>query len=269
MNDDYLQRFAGIARLYGEDALDRFRTAHVVVVGIGGVGAWSAEALARSGVGELTLVDLDDLCVTNINRQIHALEGTIGRAKTEVMTERIAGINPSCRVHAINCFFSERTAESVLNPDATRPNSVIDAIDVFGPKSLLLAECRRRDLPIVSCGAAGGRTDPTLIQVADLSRTYNDVLLHRVRRTLRSDYGFPKGEKPKHDFGITAIFSPEDAVYPQSDGCVSTARPEELPPGLRCDAGYGSATHLTASFGLFAASEVLKLLARESSSPGK
>ncbi|MFP6867710.1 MAG: tRNA threonylcarbamoyladenosine dehydratase [Roseibacillus sp.] len=260
MSDDYLQRFAGIARLYGRDALDRFRAAHVAVIGIGGVGSWAAEALARSGVGELTLVDLDDLCVTNINRQIHAIEGTIGHSKIGVMAQRIAAINPACEVHTVECFFSERAVNKVLIPKTSQLCAVIDAIDVFGPKSLLLAECRQRSIPVVSCGAAGGRTDPSRIQVADLSLTHNDALLNQVRRKLRSDYGFPNGEKPRR-FGIPAVFSPENAVFPQSDGSVSADRPANLPPGLRCDAGYGSATHLTATFGFFAAGEILKHIA--------
>ncbi|MEO1836824.1 MAG: tRNA threonylcarbamoyladenosine dehydratase [Akkermansiaceae bacterium] len=260
-SDDSLQRFAGIARLYGEGALRRFRRAHVAIIGIGGVGSWAAESLARSGIGEFTLVDLDDLCITNINRQIHALDQSVGQPKSRVMADRIVSINPTCRVHSKDCFFSERTIEDILHPEATPLDAVIDAIDVFGPKSLLLAGCRERSLPVFSCGAAGGRTDPSMIQTADLSLTYRDALLNQVRRKLRSDYGFPKGEKPKKSFGITAIFSPEQAVFPHPDGCVSIERPENLPPGLRCDAGYGSATHVTATFGLFAAAEVLKLLA--------
>lgn len=259
MTDDYLNRFSGVARLYGTQALETFRGSHVAVVGIGGVGSWVAESLARSGIGELTLVDLDELCLTNVNRQIHALDGQIGRSKVQTMAERIAGINPACMVHAKECFFSERTVENILNPLPGSRRLVIDAIDAVRPKCLLLAECRKRDLPVIACGAAGGRRDATLIQMADLSRTFNDALLHQVRKNLRGNFGFPSGEKPKK-FGIPAVFSPEDAVYPQADGCVSTDRPDDLPAGLRCDAGYGTATHITATFGLFAAGEALRIL---------
>ena len=258
MGDDYQQRFSGLARLYGTKALQRFRHTHLAVIGIGGVGSWAAESLARSGIGEFTLVDLDEICLTNVNRQVHALDGLVGRSKVQAMAERITAINPKCRVHAENRFFQEKNAAEFLDRDL---HGVIDAIDVVRPKCLLLAECRRRGLPIVTCGAAGGRRDATRIQVADLSRTCNDALLHQVRKNLRGNYGFPKGGKPKK-FGIPAVFSPEDALYPRADGCVSPRRPENLPPGLRCDAGYGTATHLTATFGLFAAGELLNHLAR-------
>ena len=258
MGDDYAQRFSGIARLYGNDALERFRTAHLAVIGIGGVGSWAAEALARSGIGELTLVDLDELCLTNVNRQIHALDGQVGRSKVQAMAERIRAINPDCVVHALDAFFNEGSANEIIGGGFA---GVIDAIDVVRPKCLLLARCREHAIPVVTCGAAGGRTDATAIRVADLSRTFNDALLNQVRKDLRSNHGFPSGEGKARKFGINAVFSPEDPVYPQGDGCVSTTRPEDLPSGLRCDAGYGTATHITATFGLFAAGELLRHLA--------
>lgn len=262
MSDDYHQRFSGVARLYGRAVLARFRSAHLAVIGIGGVGSWAAEALARTGIGELTLVDLDEVCLTNVNRQIHATDATVGRSKVRVMGDRIAAINPECRVHVRDCFFSERTAGEILSPAPRALDAVIDAIDVVRPKCLLLAECRTRGLPVVTCGAAGGRIDASMIRVADLSRTHNDALLLQVRKNLRNNHGFPSGDKRKK-FGIPAVFSPEGAVYPRPDGGVSTERPKDLPDGLRCDSGYGAATHLTAAFGLFATSEVLKLIARQ------
>ena len=256
--DDYLDRFSGLARLYGEDGLATLRNAHLAVIGLGGVGSWAAESFARSGVGELTLVDLDELCVTNTNRQIHALEGTIGKSKVEVMAERIATINPHCRVHAEQCFFNERTLEDILS----RPLAgVIDAIDAVRPKCLLLAECHRRGIPVIACGGAGGLRDASQIQITDLARTFNDALLHQVRKNLRSNYGFPNGEgSKKKKFGIRAVFSPEDTVFPQADGCVSQERPSDAPAGLRCDAGLGTATHITATFGLLAAGDLLNEL---------
>src|ERR1017187_120937 len=153
---DFETRFGGIARLYGKSGLDKLRAAHVCVVGIGGVGTWAAEALARSGVGALTLVDLDEVCVTNINRQLHALTETVGRAKVEVMGERIRAINPDCRVTAEPKFFNEQTAEEFLAP---KYDFVLDAIDTVTNKVLLLAGCREKNLPVVSCGGAGGRRD--------------------------------------------------------------------------------------------------------------
>lgn len=256
--DRFLDRFSGVARLYGTDVLARFRAAHLAVIGIGGVGSWAAEALARSGIGALTLVDLDDVCLTNVNRQIHALDGQVGRPKVEAMAERVRAINPDCTVRAECCFFTDKTAGQILDRGL---DGVIDAIDAVRPKCLLLAECARRGIPVVTCGAAGGRRDATRIEVADLARTRNDALLHQVRKNLRADYGFPRGDGSKKKFRIPAVFSAEDAVYPQSDGCVSSERPPDLPAGLRCDAGYGTATHITATFGLLAAGQLLNHLA--------
>ena len=252
------QRFGGIARLYGRAALERFTSARVAVIGIGGVGSWAAEALARSGIGSLSLVDLDELCITNTNRQIHALEGSIGHSKSRAMAERIRAINPDARVQAVEAFFSERNADELL---ADGIDAVVDAIDAMHPKCHLLAACRVRGIPVVTCGAAGGRRDPTLIRMTDLAKTHNDALLQQVRRNLRAEHGFPKGgTKPKR-FGIPAVFSPELPKFPHCDGSVSPDRPDELPAGIRCDAGYGTVTHLTASFGFFAASWVLEHLA--------
>jgi len=252
-------RFSGLSRLYGAQGLTALRRSHVAVIGIGGVGSWSCEALARSGVGELTLVDLDDVCVTNTNRQIHALAQTVGKPKVEVMAQRISAINPECKLHVENRFFNEKSVGAILD----RPlDGVIDAIDAVRPKCLLLAECRHREIPVITCGAAGGRSQATLIRVADLSRTFNDALLHQVRKNLRSNYAFPSGEGSRKKFGIAAVFSPEDALYPQGDGCVSTDRPANQPAGLRCDAGLGTVTHITATFGLLAAGEIVNHLVK-------
>ena len=257
--DHTKDRFSGLARLYGEQGLSALGRAHVAVIGIGGVGSWACESLARSGVGELTLVDLDDLCVTNTNRQIHALASTVGQPKAEVMAQRIAAINPGCRLHVENRFFNDKSVDEVLGPSL---DGVIDAIDSVRPKCLLLAECRRRAIPVITCGAAGGRCEATLIRVADLSRTFNDALLHQVRKNLRGNYSFPSGEGSRKKFGIRAVFSPEDARYPQGDGCVSTERPAGQPAGLRCDAGFGTVTHITATFGLLAAGEIVNQIAQ-------
>ncbi len=258
MSDESQNRFSGLARLYGEPGLAALRRAHVAVIGIGGVGSWTAEALARSGVGELTLVDLDDVCVTNTNRQIHALSDTVGQSKVQVMAERIATINPECTLHAEECFLTGNNVETLLDRSL---DAVIDAIDAVHPKCLLLAQCHQRQIPVITCGAAGGRCDATLIEIADLSRTFNDALLHQVRRNLRGNYGFPSGEDSRKRFGIPAVFSTENTLYPQGDGCVSTERPTPQPAGLRCDAGFGSVTHVTAAFGLLAAGDIINRIA--------
>lgn len=255
--DDYTQRFGGISRLYGTAACQHLSQAHVMVAGIGGVGSWTAEALARTGLGKLTLIDLDELCVTNTNRQIHATSNSFGRSKVRVMAERIRSINPQIELVEIEAFFSERNAEELLAPGI---DLVVDTIDVIRPKVQLLAGCHARGIPVITCGAAGGRRDPFQIQHTDLARTHRDALLLQVRKHLRTDFGFPAGGNKPKKFGIPALFSPEAPVFPQSDGEVSVTRPVGHPSGLRCDAGYGTATHLTGSFGFFAASMAIDLL---------
>ncbi len=255
---DFEFRFGGIGRLFGMAALARLRAAHVCVVGIGGVGSWVAEALARSGVGQLTLVDLDEVCVSNVNRQLHALDSEVGRAKAEVMADRARGINPECHVHQALEFFTEATAESILRP---RYDFVVDAIDSLRNKSLLIARCRDRQIPIITCGGAGGRRDPSAVRVADLTLTTHDRLLQQTRDKLRKDYGFPRGGKK---FGVKAVFSPESPVFPSRDGTVC-ARREASANGkslrLNCDSGFGTATFVTGTFGFVAAAHVVQHLA--------
>jgi tRNA A37 threonylcarbamoyladenosine dehydratase len=254
-------RFGGIARLYGGAALSRFMAARVAVVGVGGVGSWAVESLARSGIGHLTLVDLDEICVTNVNRQLHAVDGQIGRQKTEVMAERARAIHPGAVVEVVPRFFTEQSAAEILTSGF---DAVIDAIDTTRHKALLLAECHRRGIFAVTCGGAGGRRDPTRIRVADLAHSGKDPLLHQIRRGLRRDFGFPKipmGVKPE-PLGIDAVFSDEPRVFVQCDGEVGEERPEESGgERLGCDAGLGSVTHVTAAFGMIAAGRVLEHLA--------
>jgi tRNA A37 threonylcarbamoyladenosine dehydratase len=253
-------RFSGISRLYGAAGLARFQAAHLTVVGVGGVGSWAAEALARSGIGRLTLVDLDDLCLTNTNRQIHALTETVGKPKVKVMAERIRLINPACEVIEKHTFYSEKSCEEILAPPL---DGVIDAIDSIRAKCRLIATCRRQKIPLIVSGGAGGRRNPGKIESADLSKTHGDALLLQVRRNLRADYGFPSGEKRIRPFGIPAVFSSEQPVYPDASGGITNERPEDLPAGIRCEAGFGTATHITATFGLFAAGLLLDRLATE------
>lgn len=256
-------RFDGIARLYGQAALEAFAAARVAVVGIGGVGTWAAECLARSGIGHLTLVDLDEICVTNVNRQIHALDGQIGMQKAEAMAGRVRAIHPRCDVRGVAAFFNERNAEAILGPGF---DAVVDAIDTVRHKALLVAECHTRGTPVVTCGAAGGRRDPTRIRTADLSVSGGDPLMHALRRKLRREHGFsnvPAGSKPQV-LGIDAVFSDEPPVFPDGAGGVSCERSGTPASGpmLGCDAGYGSAAHVTGCFGMIAAGVVLERLAK-------
>src|SRR5262245_11047229 len=183
------ERYAGIERLYGRGALARFARAHVVVVGVGGVGSWAAEALARSGVGRLTLLDGDDVCLSNSNRQSHALAGNYGRPKVEVVAERLRAIDPALRVEPVPSFLTSASLETQLT---TAADFVLDACDAFRVKVEAIAHCKRRRIPIVVCGSAGGRIDPTQVRVRDLARTAHDVLLAQIRRKLREEFGFTR-----------------------------------------------------------------------------
>lgn len=260
VTEDFHNRFGGIARLYGLSALEKFSQSHVMVIGLGGVGSWTVEALARSGVGKFTLVDLDDLCLTNTNRQIHATTDTIGQPKTRALADRIRLINPEAQCYLEPVFYTENSSEGLL---AARPDIVVDAIDSVRQKCHLLATCRHQKIPVIASGGAGGRTDASQIRIADLSQTHGDALLLAVRRTLRSDYHFPKAEKKARKFKIPAVFSPEQPKFPTCDGGTSTKRPAEVPSGIKCDSGYGAATHLTATFGNLIAGWALNQLASQ------
>jgi tRNA A37 threonylcarbamoyladenosine dehydratase len=252
------QRFGGIARLYGREGLQRLAAAHVAVVGIGGVGSWAAEALARSGVGEISLFDLDDVCISNSNRQVHALDGTIGRAKVDVMAVRIRAINPACRVHAVTDFV---TRENMAECITVQMDGVLDCIDSVAAKAALIAWCKRRKIRIVSTGAAGGQIDPTQIRILDLNKTFNDPLLAKVRGLLRRDYGFSR--TPGRHYSVPCVFSAEQLRYPQADGSVCHSRGFNG-EGVRldCAGGFGASMMVTASFGMAAAAKMLeKLLA--------
>jgi len=262
--NDLAIRFGGIARLYGAEGLESLRQAHVCIVGLGGVGSWAVEALARSAIGALTLVDLDEVCVSNTNRQLHAMDGAVGRAKVEVMAERIRGISPGCRVESRGEFFTEATADSILDGGF---DCVIEAIDDVPNKCRLIGACRDRRIPVVTCGAAGGRRDPTVVRVADLAFTAHDRLLQKVRVCLRRFHGFPRGEKP---FGIECVYSPEAPVFPQRDGSVCATREAGVTDqdlALNCDSGFGAATFVTGTFGFMAAARVVQRIAVGSLEP--
>ncbi|GAA3582862.1 tRNA cyclic N6-threonylcarbamoyladenosine(37) synthase TcdA [Marinobacter xestospongiae] len=255
---DFQHRFGGIERLYGRRALAAFRQAHLVIVGLGGVGSWAAEAIARSGVGTITLIDMDDICVSNTNRQSHALTGQYGRTKTDALAERLRAINPHARIEPHFGFLTPKNVADLLGDDLT---GVIDAIDSVKAKAALIAHCKRRKIPLVCAGGAGGQMDPTQIQVADLSRTTQDPLLAKVRNMLRREYGFSRN--PKRRFGIEAVYSLEQLTYPAADGEVCLQKPDtDGPVRLDCATGFGAASPVTATFGFVAASRLLNRIAR-------
>lgn len=247
------ERFGGIARLYGVKEAARIEAARIAVVGIGGVGSWAAEALARSGVGTIILQDLDDLCITNTNRQIHALQGTYGKAKVEVMTERLKLINPAVEVVSLLSFYTASHPERLFD---ARPDVVIDAIDSMRPKTHLIAECYKRGIRIITCGGAGGRVDAAKITMADLARTSGDNMLSQLRKNLRKEYGFPLYDKCP-EIGIPCVFSPEKPRFPKCDGSVSSERDPHQKGGIGCASGFGSATHITGTFGFMMAGKAI------------
>ncbi|MEC5163782.1 MULTISPECIES: tRNA cyclic N6-threonylcarbamoyladenosine(37) synthase TcdA [unclassified Janthinobacterium] len=254
---DFERRFGGIARLYGAAALARFRGAHVCVIGVGGVGSWIVEALARSAIGELTLIDLDNVAESNINRQIQATSATIGQAKIAALAERVALINPFCRVNQIEDFITPDNLAQMLG--ARHYDYVIDAIDSAKAKAALIAFCRDRALALITIGSAGGQTDPTRIDVRDLAKTEQEPLLKKVRKMLRTEHGFPRGIKNK--FNVDAVFSMEPLQFPDNEASCSVDGDERNGvTGLNC-AGFGSSMVVTASFGMVAAAHLLRKLA--------
>ncbi len=253
-----LQRFAGIDRLYGTGALAHLSGCKVAVVGMGGVGSWVVEALARSGIGHMTLIDADDICVSNSNRQLPAHEGQFGRAKVEAMAERCRAINPLVEVEPVASFLTAGNVAELLDKGF---DLVLDACDSFRSKVELIAWCRRRKLRLVVCGSAGGRIDPTLVRVRDLSRTEHDAMLALIRKKLRGEFNFPKS--PQRYFGVPAVYSLENVRYPQADGSVCGLRPAmggEAALKLDCGSGLGAATHVTGAFAFAMAGKALELL---------
>ena len=259
------QRFAGIDRLYGSGSIERLHQRHVCIVGLGGVGSWAAEALARSAVGRITLIDADDICLSNTNRQLPALDGQYGRSKVEAIAERLRLIQPGIRVEPLLQFLTVGNLVELLSRDH---DAVLDACDSLRVKVEAIAYCRRRKLPLVTVGSAGGRTDPTRIQVRDLSRTEHDAMLAQVRKRLRADHAFPRNQD--RYFGVPAVYSMENVRYPQPDGSVCGVRPAlgaDAALKLDCGAGLGAATHVTAAFACAAVSRLLPLLLAKADAP--
>lgn len=249
---DYQRRFGGIARLYGADALARFQGAHVCIVGIGGVGSWAAEAMARSAIGKITLMDMDHIAVSNVNRQLPALDGNFGKAKVAAMAERIQAINPRCEITQVDDFLSLENLPEMMGAGY---DFVLDCIDQMRVKVALVAYAKRQGLPLIVSGGAGGRVDPTRIEVADIALTSGDPLLARIRTELRRNHGFARDGKK---FGIEAVFSTEPLQRP-STACATDGDTTAV-TGLNC-AGYGSSVAVTAGFGMCMAGRALARLA--------
>lgn len=257
---DHERRFGGLTRLFGPDCLETLQKAHVLVAGLGGVGSWCAEALVRSGVGKLTLVDLDHIAESNINRQLHALGSTVGQAKVEAMAARLADINPACKLHAIDDFV---TPDNVADLLADQPEVLIDCTDQVAAKVAMVVEADKRKLPIIVCGGAGGKTDLLSLRAGDLSAACHDALLARVRTQLRRRHGYASGamrdtarSRRRARMGVTALWVDQPVRLPEAWQTDAGIPMERASQGLSC-AGYGSVVTITAGMGLAAANLAL------------
>lgn len=255
LSQDYINRFSGLERLYGKGSLQKLSAAHVCVVGVGGVGSWTVEGLARSGIGQISMIDLDDVCVTNVNRQLPALDGQIGRPKVSVLAERVALINPACKVTLYPEFLTASTADRLLSVPFS---AVVDAIDSVNNKAVIIAGCVQRKIPCVTVGGAGGKRDCTRVRSGDLGESIGDDLLRLVRKKLRREHGFEHGEKVH--FGVRSIFSAEKPVYPWADGSCQIDPEPGMNLKLDCASGFGTASFITSVFGMAAAAEAIALV---------
>lgn len=253
------RRFDRMGRLVGDAAMEKLFRTHVMIIGLGGVGSWAAESLARSGVGKLTVVDFDEICITNANRQLHALQGLVGKKKAQVMAERLRKINPQSTVKEHILFYNQENSQTILSD---RPDFIVDAIDNLTAKSHLLATCRELQIPVITSAGAAARLDPLAVKMADLAETHSDPLAHQMRKILRQRHNFPREGK----FGIPCVFSdetpmmPEELHYDNGEGfkCVC---PQGLNDKHSCDKRsmiYGTASFVTGNFGLVMASWVVR-----------
>ena len=255
-----LDRFGGIARLYGRGSLEKLAAAHVAIIGVGGVGSWTAEALARSGVGHLSLIDMDDVCVTNVNRQLPALDGEIGKAKVEVIAERMRRINPRIECNSTLEFLTESNADRLLDGGF---DFVVDAVDRMSIKALIVAKCVERKVRVLTIGGAGGRCDLTQIKIGDIGITGGDLLLKQVRRKLRRDHGWSGGNNQR--YGVAAVYSAEPQMFPWANGDVCATKEPDSNLTMDCASGFGAACFVTGGFGFAAAGEVVRQLTLQSS----
>lgn len=260
MNNEYQQRYGAIGRLYGTKQLEKISSSHVAVIGIGGVGTWCAEALCRSGIGEITLMDLDEICITNTNRQLHALSDSVGLSKVQMMAQRLKLINPDIKINILEDFFSADSVDSLFN---LKPDVVVDAIDGLTNKCLLISQCYERKIPVVTSGGAAGKFDISKVQIADLGDACQDMLLKRMRKKLRRDFGFEKG---RNKFGILAVSNTERAIYPDDQG--GTCFKKDIPKNdseshkaakaLDCSTGMGTSCMMTGTFGFACAQAAIQ-----------
>jgi tRNA A37 threonylcarbamoyladenosine dehydratase len=261
IEDNYTlhRRFDRMGRLVGDDNMKKLFNSHVMIIGLGGVGSWAAESLTRSGVGKLTIIDHDEICITNANRQIHALQGLVGKKKAEVMGERLRKINPQAQVQALPMFYNKDTSAEIL---AHKPDYIVDAIDNLTAKTYLLNQCREQNIKVITSGGASAKMDPTRIKITDLAKTEIDPMSHTVRKILRQDYNFPRTKF----FDIPCVFSDEIPMEPvelhydlgQGFKCVCPQMQDNPHGCLHRNVIYGTSSFVTGAFGLAMASWVVR-----------
>ena len=261
---DYVlhRRFDRMGRLVGDEVMEKLFRTHVMIIGIGGVGSWAAESLSRSGVGKLTIADFDEICITNANRQLHALQGMVGRKKADVMGERLKKINPQAQITVIPEFYNQESSERFF---AHKPDYIIDAIDNLTAKAYLLNECRVRGIKVITSAGAGARLDPLRIKMTDLAKTHGDPMAEQLRKIMRTKYDFPNGPSGK-TFGIPCVFSdeepmmPVDLHYDKGEGfkCVCPQNANRPHSCEHRNVIYGTASFVTGAFGLNMASWVVR-----------
>jgi len=254
MTQQYNDSFGGLSRLFGQQAMQHLNNAHFCIVGIGGVGSWCAEAAARSGIGNITLIDHDDIELSNINRQIHTTIDTCGQSKVAAMKQRILQINPNCRCHAVDDLVTHANLDQF---NFKQFDFVIDAIDHVTYKTSLIHYCRRNKVPLIVTGGAGGLTDPSQITYSDLTKTFNDPLLAKVRLSLRQQYHYSRN--PKRSYGIDCVYSTQQSLYPTQGGGISYEKPTmDSAKTLDCATGLGSCIAITGSFGFSALARAIE-----------
>jgi tRNA A37 threonylcarbamoyladenosine dehydratase len=257
------RRFDRMGRLVGDTAMEKLFRTHVMIIGVGGVGSWAAESLARSGVGKITLVDFDEICITNGNRQLHALQGLIGKKKASVMAERLRKINPQNIVVDIPQFYNEENSQEIF---AHHPDYIVDCIDNLTAKAHLLATCKKLDVPVITSSGASARMDPSQVKIKDMAETHTDPLAHQMRKILRQKYAFPR----EGLFDIPCVFSnetpmiPEELHYDNGEGfkCVCPQK-SDLHSCDKRNVIYGTASFVTGTFGLMMASWVVKQVVQD------
>ncbi len=264
MSNQYKDRFGGVGRLYGQSTQPLIAEMHITLVGLGGVGCWVAEALARTGVNRIRLIDMDDICVTNTNRQLQATQDQIGHTKVNALANRLQSINPEIILEPVFDFLTEKNLDQLL----METDGVVDAIDSVIAKAAMIAWCKRRKVPVVTTGAAGGQLDPTLVRVGDLNKTFNDPLAKKVRSCLRRHHNFSRNSS--RTYGVPCVFSEEQLKYPKPDGTVCGMKQisEGESTRLDCASGFGASCMVTGTFGFVAAAEIInRVLRRKMNNP--